>query len=771
MRTPFIPLNKRVFLSRRPRTAVVCVVVLCLQMLSSGFAQDFVTGPRMPEDWALTQIKLGKEVDFNEHCGSSILDPRAADNRAWGDRCRSIPGDFIANLMTDTSLRNLPSIGIKIVGARIRGDINLQNTKLDRALAVRQSLFDGSVNLDAAHAEGVLDFFGSSFIGPFSAQQIRCDLSLDLQFAELRRDLILTGAKIESYFALDGAVIIGALEAASVSVGGNLFLRSVGGSTAKLLSANLSSARIIGSMYMDGAMVEGDLNAEAVIIGGSLSMHSIPSSKSRFHRTVLSNAKVAGSIDLTGATFLGELTADALDVGVSLFMQSTSEDKALFKSVILNSAKINANVNMDGSTFGGPVEAYSVFVGGSVFIQSSREQVGFLNDVMFTGARIIGNLEMSRANIGQINLNGASVSRNVVMEDISVKHKISGHAIHVGASMFLNRGRVNEVELTNARILGDLEMDGVLVEGEVNGNSLQVGESFFFRDATDYGRVRLNFAQIAGNLDFRGTVVAELDLSGSVINGDLRISSPKNKRSFWRLKERKSGDLSLRNARVTNLVDTRDAWPAAGHLHLSGFRFVHLGGFEDGKGSDFRDDGGGSEQEMRSRGMEWWDKWVQLDQEYSPTPYEQLAAVLTATGDREAADEIRYLGRVQQRKTESWLTWIVSGFLQYAAGFGIGGRTFRVLYWVLAISAAGALYLWKCVPAARKRGMVWCFGASVSQLLPIVELNKEFTDFFNDPERTRLTNFQIFIFAGVAVFGWLLGAILVAAVSGLTQKP
>jgi hypothetical protein len=89
----------------------------------------------------------------------------------------------------------------------------------------------------------------------------------------------------------------------------------------------------------------------------------------------------------------------------------------------------------------------------------------------------------------------------------------------------------------------------------------------------------------------------------------------------------------------------------------------------------------------------------------------------------------------------------------------------------LAISAAGTLYLWRCVPSARKRGTVWCFGASFSRLLPVIELNKEFTEFFHDPKRTRLTNLQVFVFSVFGLVGWVLGAILVAAVSGLTQNP
>jgi hypothetical protein len=51
----------------------------------------------------------------------------------------------------------------------------------------------------------------------------------------------------------------------------------------------------------------------------------------------------------------------------------------------------------------------------------------------------------------------------------------------------------------------------------------------------------------------------------------------------------------------------------------------------------------------------------------------------------------------------------------------------------------------------------------------VIEINKEFTEFFNDPNRERLTGWQTFIFSVIGIVGFVLGAILLAAVSGLTQ--
>jgi hypothetical protein len=105
------------------------------------------------------------------------------------------------------------------------------------------------------------------------------------------------------------------------------------------------------------------------------------------------------------------------------------------------------------------------------------------------------------------------------------------------------------------------------------------------------------------------------------------------------------------------------------------------------------------------------------------------------------------------------------------AGFGIGTYTFRGVWWVVIISLLGALYLRTTVQGVSdaKHGIIWCFGASLSRLLvgllPVVEMNKEFTEFFNDPKHERMTFWQSFIFSAMGYVGWAVSAIVIAAVS------
>jgi hypothetical protein len=54
--------------------------------------------------------------------------------------------------------------------------------------------------------------------------------------------------------------------------------------------------------------------------------------------------------------------------------------------------------------------------------------------------------------------------------------------------------------------------------------------------------------------------------------------------------------------------------------------------------------------------------------------------------------------------------------------------------------------------------------------LPVIDINEDFKGFFKDPNRATLTGWQSFVFSAMGIVGWVLGAILIAAVSGLTQS-
>jgi hypothetical protein len=147
---------------------------------------------------------------------------------------------------------------------------------------------------------------------------------------------------------------------------------------------------------------------------------------------------------------------------------------------------------------------------------------------------------------------------------------------------------------------------------------------------------------------------------------------------------------------------------------------------------------------------------------------------LFAGRDRERDDILeRSDGGLWHWLRHDFSQWAWLSFLSVVAGYGIGLYTFRVLWWVVGLTVLGTAVLWFS-PYAREHSVGWRLGASLHRLLPIVELNKEFKDFFDntaEPDKPlKLHRWQMGFFSGIALAGWVLGFFLLAAMGGLTQK-
>jgi uncharacterized protein YjbI with pentapeptide repeats len=599
----------------------------------------------------------------------------------------------------------------------------------------RDAVPDKGVRIAGARIAGGIDLENAKLIRAIEIFNSRIEGAIDLKRAHT-----------ESLIVLDGSLVTGSFGGDGLHAESSLFLRN--GAVLKS-EVRLLGAKIDGGVDMTGASFKSTLNANA-LQAGHLLMYSDGGNKASFKDVDLGAAKITGTVDMRGASFKGTLNANSLQVGGNLLMYSVGQNKASFKDVDLGAAKITGMVAMNGASFDGALNANALQAGHLLMYSDGGNKASF-KDVDLGGAKITGQIDMSGASFdGALNANALQVGGMLLMRSEG-EYKAS----------------FKDVDLGGAKITGQIDMSGASFDGILNADSLQTGGDLFMRDDRCAGPVVMDFAHIGGNLDLRGATLINLDLSGASVGGDLRLGGTGHS-AVWKGKNGEPGALNLRNAHIGNLADARDAWPQKDadskkrYLYLEGFTFNHLGGFEGETGP-----------QMRARGMEWWDDWARRDPDYSPAPYQQLAAALTSAGDRDAANEIRYLGRVRERETEHGWSYIWSGALQFVAGFGIGSYTFRVLYWVIGISLLGAFYLKARVKGVRDggHGFFWCFGASLSRLLPVIEINKEFSDFFNDPKRERLTGWQTAIFSIMAIIGFVLGAILVAAVSGLTQNP
>ena len=661
-------------------------------------AQEPYRDPNTAEGWALPQIERSEMADFNERCNTPELDARDEQDARWREDCRKLSARFLQDLLTRPPWREaLPHSGIQIKGARIVGELDLENAKLIRSLSILSSRIEDKINLIHARTDSLIWLEGSLMNGIFDAPGLRSESDLWLRGGSVfKKDVNLSGAKIDGRVELTDARFDNMLNASQVRIGGYLNMNS-DEDKASFNLVSLIDAKVGGQLNMLGATFNGPLNADLLKVGGNLFAPSMRQYKTRFQRVSLLGAEIAGNVSLIGDNFDGDLDAGLMQIGGSLLMNSDAQNKASFKQVNLTNTKVAGHADLDGATFDGVLEAGLLQIGGYLSMASRPNMAVFKRDV---------------------NLNGA-------------------------------------------KITGRFDVDGASFEGDVNADSLKVGGDLFMRAACHAGKAVMAFANVGGNLDLRHASLADADFSGASVAGELRLGGQKF--PHCRTSSTPPDMLNLRNAKAGGLMVASDAQTAPQQLRLNGFAFSRVGQPE-----------GDTQPRQHSRSATWWDKWARLDTDYSPTPYAQLAAAFTSSGDRDGANDIRYLDRARQREVaceESWLrgSCLLQSALGAVAGYGIGSHTFIVLPWVIGFWLAGAALLWWTVPAAKQKGAVWCSAASLAQLLHVIPINKELTAFFEDPARERLKGWQVFVFSALGVVGLALGAILLIAVSGLTH--
>ena len=481
----------------------------------------------------------------------------------------------------------------------------------------------------------------------------------------------------------------------------------------------------------------------------------------------LQNMLVRGTLDLSG-----------LQVGADVWLDLSRFTDA----VILTGARFEKTLTFDNSRLEGGFSADQLQVGGNLQLTGTAH-VGCLAEAEAE----CGLMVLNAATVaGDLRLDGATIATGLAADDLTVNGsfilsgtKIEGGLVAAGLrvarGMFLDRGAelgctpeetgqtCDALVLRNATIEGQLGITGATLRGNLQANSIKVRNHLQLRDTmlVHPAGTRLNLAnaRIDGDLDLTHAGLQRVLLANAVIGGDLQLSTDQRPPPRWA----PDAQLSLRNAHAGavqgGLEPNRHAWPAV--LELQGFVYDRLGG-----GSmDALDP-------MMARPTAELVGWLARDRSFTRQPYQQLASVFTAAGDPNRATDILFAARYREELLdwETGETWDALGLaaLRVTIGYGLGYKFFRVLWWVLGFCLVGTLVL-LCAPAARAKGVLWCFGASLDQLIPFATLSPEFAPFFDDPQRERLAGWQVAFFALQSLVGFVLGGFVGAGLGGLTQ--
>jgi len=690
-----------------------------------------LTEPHIPESWTEAEcwvwekIRLGQIADFNVRHNRELA-PENSDDWSDTNQDRRLSKGFLETVLSDDRFGKLMTHkGAQIVGAWIEEPLNLQHVHLNQQLWLEYCRIEekmdllnlrmnGWFSLEGSWIGNDLDLNGAVFSSHVSMKDVIATGDLDLITVKVEGQLDMSGSLFDGELALNGIVVEQDLMMDRESV---------------FEKVNLTGAAIGGQLNMRGCVCNTLLSLNSVVVG----QHALLGEQSEYEDIDLSSAQISGQLNLNNCTINGILGMNSALVEQEFYLS----DESSVQEINMIGSEIKSSLDMRGLICYGQLNMSTLTIRRNLYLSNKAS----LARVDMSYMQVDGTIDFAEGNISEyLEMNSIHVGRNLFLRNDAVLRKVNLNSAHIGGQLDLSRSIIHEY----------LTMDGI-----------KVGQEIFIRDTEvdtpDY-QVVLYYATIGSDLDLTGSTFGTLNLTGSSIKGELRLGSAKGlPATNWKT----NALLILRNASVSAIQDTDDAWPD--NLELEGFTYQHLGGL-----------GAEGTADIQKRKRDWFIRWLERDKTFSPQPYEDLANLLQATGYPSKANAILYASRKRARQ-EAWvgyrqrenslLRWIGMLLLETIIGYGLGSRYFRVLWWFAAFTLLGFFVLLGSTDKTQWDifHMVW---ASFDQVLPLVKLNPVH-------ESTILGKYGMGIityFYFHKMIGYVLGGFLAAGLAGLTQR-
>lgn len=698
--------------------------VALLNLAAAARAPDRHDQPWDTEQWIRMRLAAGEiaDLDLNPACAGEPRPGRDSD-AGWDNSCRTIGPAVVRDLLGLEGNSSGTWHDVRLAHVNISGDLDLANADVARELQIENSRIDGDVVLTGAHLARRLSLAGSYVRGNILAQRMKAEDEVSLAAARVTGQITFLWAKVDGLLNLQDAEVKDLLDLNSAHVTRSLFLR------------------------------RGDFAGDANIIA----------------------LTVDGNLDLASATFHRSFAATELKIG-GVFYASN----AVFGS--------DRPHSQDGTTVDGRFSLSDSRVQGSMVL----DRAVFFDDVMLLSL-----------NAGELVLTGSIFHGNMYAGESRIKTDWAMGCDLAPGDATCARTRVGNpigteffgiVDVRNIDVGGVLELAGSTFWESVDLHGMHVGGSVFMNDGAHFAKpVNLQRARIDDSLMLSGSDFTAIDLSSARIGREMRLQGD-GTATRWIYDDDQPPRLLLHNAHVDAIVDTELDWPDQLELDLDGFTYTYPPGPDVAQW-----------RKPPHRDSSWWVQWLGHDSKVPAQAYAQLATVLAASGDNAAAGAVSFAGREQERLREweigncsgdppavvvdangamppvtntAFVPWQGSrclaslGYLvqRSLVGYGLGYRAFWVLAWVFLLWAIGFAVLLSA-HESRGKGVRWCGFASLDRMLPIVDLNKAFAEYLAAPDpHNGPRQYQVVYFWIHALLGWILGLLLVAAISGIAQR-
>ncbi|MFD8148772.1 oxidoreductase [Streptomyces sp. NPDC059708] len=450
----------------------------------------------------------------------------------------------------------------------------------------------------------------------------------------------------------------------------------------------------------------------------------------------------------------------------------------------LRGARITGRLDLSGGTVSPYVEIRSCRFDGEIQLSETRFGTLRLDNCA------IPRLEGARLHTeGDLHLARCRVARGIRLTDAQI-----GTDLLISSTVVQRDGRGRAIAADGLAVAQDFQAELLETNGEVSLRGARVGASMSLRGArlrNPYGRRALNAPTLTvertlyltsaalgpatGDADrpydwsrtpTRGVPARPFECRGGLRLDDGRFGDsvdfyaarfelqPEQELSLRRIQTPElrfvgdapeQGRVVLSGAKVVRLVDRSTSWPGPGRLLMEGFAYETLaprGHFP------------------LERRLEWVGA---ASPDYSPEPYERLAAVLRARGEDADAREVLLAKERRRRGTLSpaGRAW---GHLQdWTVLYGY--RPGRAALWMAVLWAAGTLLFLRHRPEPIKADEHPAWNAALyalDLLLPVIDLGQE--------GQWKTEGVWQWGSAALVLLGWILATTVAAGASRLLRR-
>ena len=698
----------------------------------------------MAEERLIAAAAAGEEANLRPDHDDDVDPPQGGD---WGED-RTVRADVIYALCL--GLRDdwpVHAKGVRLRGARIDGQLDLEAAVLTRRLQLQDCYLDQPVVLRYATAPSIQMI--DCWVPSIAADGLRTSGDVFLKGVTASQVSFL-GANIGGSLMCSGGTFTNpdgwALNANRLTIQGSVLLRS--GFTAEG-EVNLAGADIGGDLNCSsGTFSSSDrsaLNADSLTVRGDVLLHSKFSAKGE---VCLMDADIGGSLVCSNSTFTNTngraLNAHRLTTKGAVFLRSgfTAEGE-----VNLARAAIGASLECSDGIFtnrnGEALNAANLTTKGDVFLDDGFRAEG---EVSLVGADIGGQLTcrsgtFTHPNGRALNANRLTTERDVLLADISAQGEVNLMGADIGGQLACRGGTFTNpsshaLDVERCRVSADVLLDGgFAAEGRISLRGADIGGDLSVRDA-----------ELAGLVQAKGMRVAK-----ALRWSNLTLSS--------------ESQLDLSEARVGTLDDDLESWPSEGALTLTGFTYQAIAETDEVSANERLG-------------------WLRRQPSYTPQLYQQLALVYRNAGrerdsrrvliaqhnDRRRRGDLGPLGKAWNlflgiTVSHGYRPWQAAAYLLVLVIFG--GWLFQVGFTdnrIVPTSDAPATAA-ECVEDYP------CFHSTLYALdlvVPIIDLRQQ--DFWRpDASQPGGWIYRYLMWASIAL-GWVLTTAVVAGVTTLLRR-